>query len=269
MSCPSHRASRGNALAAHDVLEWLTGDEFCDRCRISLSLDEDHSPQSTVPGPGEYEVIWRRYENMSVQVNMLQQVDMLHRLLPDGGYGSVSTSHFPLPILEPPSEGLVALLDIPPTAKLHVPITLRIIIRNQHPTQTANVVVQLETDANDGFVVAGLRSGQLPILLPECEEQIYYTLIPIECGFVPAPRIKVINKRNTISATQGHTGLDPEPGTEGEVIDVVDMHGNKRIFDDQSVTEQIRASLDSSVAEGARNAVPPVHREDVLVLVLP
>lgn len=40
--------------------EWLAGDELCDRCRIYVVPDEDR-PEEYIPGPGEYEVTWRRY----------------------------------------------------------------------------------------------------------------------------------------------------------------------------------------------------------------
>lgn len=43
-------------------VEYLPGDEFSDICRVTLAPeeDQDYAAQS-IPGPGEYEVIWRRY----------------------------------------------------------------------------------------------------------------------------------------------------------------------------------------------------------------
>jgi hypothetical protein len=41
--------------------EYLPGDEFSDICRISLAPDEEYDYASeSIPGPGEYEITWRR-----------------------------------------------------------------------------------------------------------------------------------------------------------------------------------------------------------------
>jgi len=41
--------------------EYLPGDEFSDICRITLAPDEEHDYASrSIPGPGEYEITWRR-----------------------------------------------------------------------------------------------------------------------------------------------------------------------------------------------------------------
>lgn len=43
------------------LIEYLAGDEFSDVCRISLAPDNGQdSDQSPIPGPGEYEIAWRR-----------------------------------------------------------------------------------------------------------------------------------------------------------------------------------------------------------------
>ena len=100
-------------------------------------------------------------------------------------------------------DNIVALLDVPTQGKLHVSMFLTLTIRNYHPTRSANIVVQLEPDSMNGFVVSGLRNGRIPVLLPGSEEKLIWNIIPIECGFVKVPRIKVTDKRKTIPGSQG------------------------------------------------------------------
>ncbi|CCL99236.1 uncharacterized protein FIBRA_01251 [Fibroporia radiculosa] len=187
--------------------EWLPGDEFCGRCRISLSNSDEDVSEETFDGPGKYEIFWRR-------------------ILPEGTQGSLSVSRFPLPQLRPPTDGLVALLDIPPIAKLHVPFLLRLVIRNGHPSRAANVVIQLEIDSSDPIIVSGLRSGRIPIILPGAEETLVWKLIPIECGAVKIPRIKVMDRRKDIHSL---ASLEAEPDHEGEIVRIVDIRSDERM----------------------------------------
>jgi len=154
-----------------------------------------------------------------------------NRLLPNGEPGPLSTTRFSLPPLRPPTDDLVALLDIPPSGKLHVPMILKLIMRNNHPSRTAVVTVHLEPDPSDGFVVAGLRSGRVPTLLPEAEVTIYWKLIPVECGFVKVPKLKVIDRRKAI-VPPGQEPLAPSPGPgsgeEGDIVKLVDVRWGGR-----------------------------------------
>ncbi|KAF8146870.1 Gryzun, putative trafficking through golgi-domain-containing protein [Mycena galopus ATCC 62051] len=185
--------------------DYLTGDEFCDVCRISMDLGEDLDLEAAaIIGPGKYEVGWRR-------------------ILGSGERGPLTTSVFPLPPLRPPIDELIALLDVPPTAKLHVPISLTVTIRNRHPSRSANVTIQLEPDPSDGFVVAGLRSGRVPIMLPGGEEKITWRLIPIDCGYVQVPRMKIVDKRRVIASAQGLREPNAEAETEGDLVKIVNV----------------------------------------------
>jgi hypothetical protein len=130
---------------------------------------------------------------------------------------------FPLPPLRPPIDGVIALLDVPPTARLHVPISLTVTIRNRHPSRSANVTIQLEPDPSDGFVVAGLRSGRVPIMLPGGEEKITWRLIPIDCGYVRVPRMKIVDKRRAIASAQGLREPSAEVETEGDLIKIINV----------------------------------------------
>ncbi|KAJ7350608.1 Gryzun, putative trafficking through golgi-domain-containing protein [Mycena albidolilacea] len=185
--------------------DYLTGDEFSDVCRISMDLGEDLDlEESAIIGPGRYEVGWKR-------------------ILGPEKRGPLTTSVFPLPPLRPPIDGVIALLDVPPTARLHVPISLTVTIRNRHPSRSANVTIQLEPDPSDGFVVAGLRSGRVPIMLPGGEEKITWRLIPIDCGYVRVPRMKIVDKRRAIASAQGLREPNAEVETEGDLIKIINV----------------------------------------------
>lgn len=55
------RSSSKNNLDSMKVSEYLPGDEFCDVSRISFSPQEEQVlAGDKIPGPGDYEVIWRR-----------------------------------------------------------------------------------------------------------------------------------------------------------------------------------------------------------------
>lgn len=133
-------------------------------------------------------------------------------------------------------------MSVPPSAKLHVPISMRLKIRNRHPSRSANITIQLEPEPSDAFVVSGLRSGRVPILLPGGEEELSWRLIPVECGYVQVPKIKVVDRRAK--------GLG-EAETEGEMIKVVDLRWDRREAGEPEIDSTVlRRSIDSS-NEGA------------------
>ena len=74
------------------------------------------------------------------------------RITPLNERESLSATLFSLPTLHPLSDELIALLDVPPVAKLHEPIPLTLTIRNRHPTRTADVHVQLEASSTSQAV---------------------------------------------------------------------------------------------------------------------
>lgn len=157
-------------------------------------------------------------------------IDFFHiRIRDNEERGSLSTTSIPLPPLQLPTEGIIAVLSIPPAATLHVPISLTLTVRNYHPLRSANIVVQLELDTSDSFVVAGLRSGRIPILLPGAEEQLTWRLIPIECGYVKVPRIQITNRR--LAVTSGIES-STESGTKGEMVKIIDVRLDQRPSDD-------------------------------------
>ncbi|KAF9486045.1 hypothetical protein BDN70DRAFT_870556 [Pholiota conissans] len=201
--------------------EYLEGDEFCARCRISYALD-DEEEAGVIEGPGRYVITWSR-------------------VLENGDHGFKAVSYFPLPSLRPPGDTLVALLDAPPQAKLHTPVSISLTIRNYHPTRSANITVHLEPDSLDAFVVAGVRDGRVPVLLPGSEEKLVWNMIPIECGYVTLPRIKVMDRRKAIPASQSSTeaGVTAD-SSAGDIVKVVDLRYDMRQTADNSVAETAR-----------------------------
>ena len=119
----------------------------------------------------------------------------------------------------------MALLDVPPKASLHVPVSMTLSIRNHHPTRSANITVHLEPDSLDSFVVSGMRTGRVPVLLPGAEEKLIWQMIPLECGYVGLPRIKVIDRRRAISAAVQSSGeVVPAPdASTGEPVKVIGL----------------------------------------------
>ena len=100
---------------------------------------------------------------------------------------------------------------------------------------TLRSVAHLETDNSDAFIVAGLRNGRLPILLPGGEETVLWKLVPVECGFVRVPRIRVSDRRT-------------DPGTHADEphdrnVTIVDVRADERgeLQEDGKVEEPVRS----------------------------
>ena len=110
-------------------------------------------------------------------------------------------------------------------------------IRNLHPSRSANITVQLEPDPSEPFVVSGLRSGRVPILLPGGEEELIWRLIPVECGYVQLPKIKVMDRRIM------NTG---ESEVEGDDVKVVDVRWDRRAAGENEEVIDARRSIESS-----------------------
>ena len=168
---------------------------------------------------------------------IFQSLQLYSRILPNGERGpTTTTSYFGLPVLQPPIDELVALLDVPPMATLHKSITMTLTIRNNHPSRSANVTVHLDLESLEGFVVSGIRNGRVPVLLPGSEETLVWQMIPLECGYVKLPRIKVIDRRSAIPASaEGPPGTD---GSIGELVKVIDHRHDFRSAHETGVTLQ-------------------------------
>ncbi|KAH8827913.1 Gryzun, putative trafficking through golgi-domain-containing protein [Flagelloscypha sp. PMI_526] len=177
--------------------EYHPGDEFSAIARLALAPPEDNETEVvTVHDPGHYAISWQK-------------------VFDDGTRGTISTSILPLPPLEPPIDEVIALLSVPAAAHLHTPFTLSISVRNRNTTKSANIFIQIDAEPTDGFIFSGLRSGRLPILLPDSEASVTWRAVPVECGFVKLPKIVVKNLRPTAG-----TGEDSASG-EGVPLKVL------------------------------------------------
>jgi len=112
----------------------------------------------------------------------------------------------------------VALLNAPPTAKLHEPTTLRLKVRNRHSSRSANITVHLEQDTPDGFILAGLSSGRIPILLPGSEHEVSWRIIPIDTGYVKMPKIRVMDRRKKAAGTASAEDADIMENDGDEIL---------------------------------------------------
>ncbi|KAF8070400.1 Foie gras liver health family 1-domain-containing protein [Lyophyllum atratum] len=223
IECAGPSALQVGSVKLERHVDYYPGDELAYNCRIAIASPEDKE-EGPVIQTGSYHITWQRSDSF-LYVADFDLTLKFSRIWMNGDRGSLSTTIIPLPALEPPVEGLLALLSAPPVATLHVPVSLVLTVRNYHPSRSANVVVQLELDASDSFVVAGLRSGRIPILMPGEEEKLTWKLIPIECGHIRIPRITVMDKRPTVN-----TGVEPssEAGTKGELVEIVDVRLDRR-----------------------------------------
>jgi trafficking protein particle complex subunit 11 len=117
-------------------------------------------------------------------------------------------------------------------ARLHIPLTMKLVVRNHHPSRAANIAVQLDPDISDGFVVTGLRNGRISILLPGAECSLLWKLIPIECGFVPVPKLKVMDLRKVATTPQNPEDIATETTAEneafGDAVKIVDVRWDGR-----------------------------------------
>ncbi|KZV68255.1 hypothetical protein PENSPDRAFT_25100 [Peniophora sp. CONT] len=216
------------------VSEWLPGDEFAAITRVSMMVEEDSDPSEPIPGPGYYELKWKR----------LQQDD-----------ATTCTSIFKLPSLIPPRDGLIALLSLPASAKLHASAPAELTVRNLHNSRTADVHISLETDATDGLLVAGPRISRIPALLPGQEIRLAWSLLPLECGRIRAPRIRVVDRRKRMV-----DGVMPAVEDEGVLVRVVDLRRDSydERGEEKSVTrieDEVARATDSS---GEAFAVGPI-----------
>lgn len=129
-------------------------------------------------------------------------------------------------------------MRVAPIGRLHQPLPLELIIRNLHQARTACPSVVLELEATDPFIVAGLRSGRLPTLLPGAEERVHWQIIPLECGgAVPLPRIRVFDKRKVVERAESVAGAVGSESDEGDEVQVVDVRWDARWSDGTMVMQ--------------------------------
>ena len=134
---------------------------------------------------------------------------------------ALATTCIPLPRLSIPRDSVDALLELPATGMLHVPLSVTIKIRNRHSWRTADVYLQVEP--SDHFVLSGLRSGSLPVLLAGSEEHLAFNLIPVSCGTVRLPTFKLLDRRKENQGRESGEGIEVE-----RTVSVIDARIEER-----------------------------------------
>ena len=141
---------------------------------------------------------------------------------------------------------MTVLIEPPAVAKLHVPFTLPVKLWNGNLHRTAELSFFLEP--TDGFVVAGLKSATLPLLLPGTAEELVFNAVPITVGVRRLPNFKVTLRTMPQKGTEES---DPQRSTDtlggtgtGEIVEPVDMRWDER---DAEGAKIYRMDVDGSV----------------------
>ena len=141
---------------------------------------------------------------------------------------------------------MTLLIEPPAVAKLHVPFALPVKIWNGNQYRTAELSFFLEP--TDGFVIAGLKSATLPLLLPGTAEELVFNVVPISVGILRLPNFKVTLRT---LPQKGQEEGDAQRSTDtlggigvGEIVGSVDMRWDER---DAEGVRTYRTEVDGSV----------------------
>jgi hypothetical protein len=93
-------------------------------------------------------------------------------------------------------------------------------------------------------------------LLPGGEEELIWRLIPVVCGYVRVPKIKVVDRRTTSAG---------EVESEGEVVKVVDVRWDRRAMGESEGEDVTNARTSFESSSGGT----PLAAGVATVLVLP
>ncbi|KDQ13969.1 hypothetical protein BOTBODRAFT_110665 [Botryobasidium botryosum FD-172 SS1] len=231
-----------------------TGDAYLLSFVVDISTDEFNDEEDEKENedagsafPGTIEVMWRRA----------------------GSNEQPSTTQIFVPRLRPPEDGAMALVRPPPTAILHTPFALALVIKNEHSYRTADVVLQLDS-SESSFVVSGPRNTRLKALLPGAADVIWYNIIPLECGRQRLPTFRLLDRRKVgahearSQAEEDGDGGDSgrEEGTVSVPIPVLDLGFEAR---DEAGRERPVMIQD----EHDPQKLVPVKQDGIYVFVLP
>jgi len=143
---------------------------------------------------------------------------------------------------------MTVLIEPPAIAKLHVPFTLPVKLWNGNQNRTAEFSFFLEP--TDSFVVAGLKSATLPLLLPGTAEELVFNVVPLTVGVCQLPNFKVTLRT---LPQRGQEENDPQRSTDTlggtgavEIVESVDMRWDER---DAEGVRIYRTEADSSVRQ--------------------
>lgn len=107
----------------------------------------------------------------------------------------------------------MAFLDPPSSARLHWPFTMRLVIQNRHYSRTADLALQVEP--SDNFVISGMRSGRVPLLIAGAQEELLFNVIPLSCGTLRLPTFILLDKRSATLANADPYG-DGRPASPAQ-----------------------------------------------------
>ncbi|GJJ08598.1 hypothetical protein Clacol_002817 [Clathrus columnatus] len=133
----------------------------------------------------------------------------------DGSPGNTATTDVSIPPFAAQPDSVHAVLELPATGILHVPFIAILRILNQHPWKTFDGYFQLEP--SDHFVVSGLRSGALPLVVGGCEERIPFKLIPVSCGIIQLPAFQITDRRKGPAAREQEGAVKRYPVIDGRI----------------------------------------------------
>lgn len=143
---------------------------------------------------------------------------------------------------------MTVLIEPPTVAKLHIPFTLPVKLWNGNQHRVAELSFFLEP--TDSFVVAGLKSATLPLLLPGTAEELVFNMVPINVGPRRLPNFKVIQRT---LPQKGQEESDPQRSTDtlggtgtGEIVEPVDVRWDER---DAEGARIYRTEADGSVRQ--------------------
>jgi len=96
-----------------------------------------------------------------------------------------------------------------------MPVKCSLSLHNTNSQSTARV--QLRAEQNDSFIIDGLRQGVLPIMVPEAVIVLEFVLIPLACGSLSIPDIRVWDIREYVK--EGEQSAEEQLGREIRVVD--------------------------------------------------
>jgi trafficking protein particle complex subunit 11 len=171
--------------------------------------------------------------------------------------GAIAVTRISLPYLTVPRDNVDALLELPAAGVLHVPMTITATIRNRHPWRTADLYLQMEP--SDHFVLSGLRSGSLPVLLADSEEHLSFNLIPVSCGTVRLPTFKFLDRRKENQERKAGEGSDVD-----KKLSVIDA----RLEERNENGEEVRLMI-CLPGEGESNRLRRIDADGLTMFITP
>lgn len=158
--------------------------------------------------------------------------------------------------MSPPGDGILGILRLPPSARLHRPFPATLSVQNRHPSRTADLVLQ--TESADAFIVAGPRTLRLPTLLPGTSVDVRLNVVPLMAGTTcRLPSFKVLDRRQ-----RGPAAQPPPAGAESreeavtlEAVQVIDERSDARDEEGADLSIHVPSAADPRQLEPRRGGI--------------